>query len=526
MSVARASYWVFLRDRGSSPEALAREIRVRGAALAKSTLRRRQRVRGQRRVDRRDLLPNARYVAAIVQTGAKLRIQSRWLNAVSVVATDTQRARIEALPFVESTQPVAASSGTTTRGKGVGRASDEGTNTSESSPLGYGIADDQVALVGVPELHRCGLDGAGVVIGVLDTGFSLEHRAFAHLGQRVLAQYDFVNDDAQVHDEPGDPAGQQRHGTSVLSLLAGLDEGQFVGVAPQASYLLAKIDDLRQDSAVEDDWWVAGLEWVESEGADIAVTAIAFCAGGGACTPDRMDGKTEPTSRAAALAVQNGMLVVSAAGNAGAGPTTIRAPGDAPQVLAIGSVNLEGVLARSSSRGPTFDGRIKPDLVAPGDGVAVVDDSTRDRYRWPRGTSFAAPIAAGVAALVLQAFPDTPPETLRELLTSSARRDGPPDHDSGWGMIDAFNAIGGECPTAVSSNADAEPATVPRATPANPQRETGSAADHPAESVREEVVLHGGACGAAGTPARSRWLTVALLVLLVLRTRVGRRPLG
>ncbi|MBK8481477.1 MAG: S8 family serine peptidase [Proteobacteria bacterium] len=137
-----------------------------------------------------------------------------------------------------------------------------------------------------------------MVVGVQGTGFLLSHPAFA--GLRVLAQRDFVQGDLTTANEAGDPPGQHDHGTKVLSLLAGQEPGVFSGVAPEVTVLLAKIDDLSLNTQLEDDGWIAGLEWLEEQGADIVTSSILSCAGGGSGRPEFKHGATEPTSLAAA----------------------------------------------------------------------------------------------------------------------------------------------------------------------------------------------------------------------------------
>lgn len=421
------AYWVYLAPATSvslpspatlsiSPRALARRARA-----------------GAERVDEADRPLIKARIAAITRTGAIPRVRSRWLRALSVDATAAQLDEIARLPFVEAVRP-------------VGRGVRPGLRATPPTPLfanesDYGGAWAQLATMGVPAMHECGLRGAGVTIAILDTGFSLAHRALADVS--VAAAHDFVNDDDVVHDEPGDPDRQDDHGSLVLALLAGADAGSFVGVAPAARYLLAKVDDLTADTPIEDDWWVAGLEWAERQGADVISSSISFCTS--PCESAQMDGQTEATSKAAAVAAGKGLWLFNSAGNTGPGATTIRAPGDAEGVFAVGAVDLTGTIVGDSSRGPTADGRKKPDLVGPGSNVLSIDNASESGYRRYNGTSVATPLVAGVAALLREAYPEKSVAELQALLRDHASQADAPDNTAGWGLPQGELATAARC---------------------------------------------------------------------------------
>ncbi len=413
--------WVFFSDKGVGEQRLQAALQDRLQELSPRSVKRRLKVRSDSGVDARDLKVHAGYLDAVLSAGIALRATSRWLNAVSIVASADQIETISSLPFVTGIRPVRS---------GVLNDID----------IDYGDATQQLALIGVPDLHACGLTGEGIVVGLLDTGFSTEHRAFEHLV--VQAERDFVNDDSNTADEPGDPAGQDEHGTKVLSMLAGLDPDHFAGAAPYVTVLLAKIDNLAVDDPAESDWWVAGLEWIEAQGADVASGSIGFCA---ACPPERMDGQTEPTTIAATIAVENGLIVVNSAGNRGPDPMTLNAPADADGLIAVGSVDPEGRLTIDSSRGPTWDGRIKPDIMAPGRNVWLADPTSTDAYQQRSGTSYAAPLVAGIIALLLEAYPDLDPYEMHALITSTGSQADAPTSDYGWGRIRGLEAAGLYC---------------------------------------------------------------------------------
>ncbi len=420
--------WVFFTDHGRNPAQLEAELSLRGAELGPRTLARRSKVRATTLVDARDLLPNTAYVVAVEHTGAQVRVQSRWLNAVSVEADAEAQRALAALPFVRGLHPVGHSHTPELELQPV--AGPIGAN-----PEDYGVSWDQLALIGVPDLHDCGLTGAGVIMAVQDTGFMLDHQAYA--GVEVIAAHDFLDDDDIVGPEPGDVADQHIHGTLVLATLAGNDPGNFRGVAPGVALILSKTENQPIEEAAEEDLYVQGLEWIEGMGADIFSGSLIYSDW---YMPADFDGASAVSTVAIEAAVGNGLIVFTSMGNTGPNPSTLGAPADAAGAISMGAVNSAGQLADFSSRGPTADGRTKPDVVAPGWDVYTVDPATLDGYGLISGTSFSTPITAGVGALLLEAYPWLTPAEMAELLRSTASQADAPDNDWGYGIVDAFAA--------------------------------------------------------------------------------------
>jgi MYXO-CTERM domain-containing protein len=426
------AHWIYFKDKGVKPAELSSALAARLAELSPRARARRQRVRGDVGVDARDLAVHAGYLEAVRAAGVKIRVVSRWLNAVSVEGSPSRLAALARQPWVKEVRPV---------GRSVPPRPEQPPEPCLPASDPYGAAKPQLDQIKVPDLHSCGLTGKGVVVGIIDTGFSLKHKALA--GVQVVAQRDFVFKDNVVENEAADVPGQDHHGTMILSLVAGNEPGTYRGVAPDAKVILAKVDYLPDDKPAEEDWFVEALQWLEQQGADLITTSCAWCTP--PCTASQKDGVTEATSKAAGIAVQNGMIVLAAAGNSGPKATTILAPGDAKGVITVGSVDGTGTIASDSGRGPTADGRTKPDVVAPGVGGVVVDPTSTTKYRKANGTSIATPLVAGVVALLLQASPDTTPAEMHELLTSTASQAQSPDNTHGWGIIDGLKAAGLHC---------------------------------------------------------------------------------
>ena len=193
---------------------------------------------------------------------------------------------------------------------------------------------------------------------------------------------------------------------------------------------------------------VAGVEWADSLGADVISSSLGYNTWdpgvGIDYTLKDLDGKTAKTTRAAAIAVAKGIVVVAAAGNEGNDVwQKVLTPADGKDVIAVGAVDNLGLLAPFSSLGPTADGRIKPDVVALGVGVWTVDLVSPMGYVQRNGTSFSCPLVSGVCALLLQAHPAwTPAQVGRALReTSHDLRPAGPDTLYGWGLVDALAAL-------------------------------------------------------------------------------------
>lgn len=422
--LGQETMWVQLAPRPPLREAFPATVSDR--ALVRRALR--GRIAGLAETDR-PLEPAV--VAAIRATGARIRVESRWLNAISVEATPAQRSAIAALPFVRSMAPVARSA----------RRPLEESPSVAMDDSSYGASLAQVEQIDLLALHARGFRGEGMVIGVLDTGFRLVHEAFNDATHpiQVVAQWDFINDDGNTDIEEGDHPNQHRHGTWILGTLAARLPGQLVGVAPDASYILAKTEDVASETPIEEDFYVAGLEWIEALGADVATSSLGYIDW---YLPEDLDGATAVTTIAVNIATAKGLVCVTAAGNGGhdADPTTLRllAPADALEVISCGAVRDDGTTAGFSSDGPSADGRVKPELLARGVATATVHSTNATGISAVNGTSLSTPLVAGAIACILQARPELSVGALRELLfdTASEANEGPdPLFIRGYGLL-------------------------------------------------------------------------------------------
>lgn len=432
----RHKVWMYLADKGDA-------VRT-GYAAALDAAEDRLTPRARRRLAMRrgglagweDIPVHPPYVARIGELGGQIHHLSRWNNAVSVSGSPEVIRRLAELPFVLKIEAV----NRLRRPRPVPPRQFAPPETrarlrrTQATRFDYGPSFVQVNQVQVPVLHDLGLSGQGVLVALFDTGFDLDHAAFDSLSTRVEARRDFVRDHMGLVGFP-----HAAHGTQVLSAIGGYAPGQLVGPAYGARYLLASTEAVSFENEVEEDWWMAAMEWADSLGVDVVSSSLGYIDW---YTYEDMDGATAMITRAASLAADRGIVVVNAMGNQGGEPyEKMAAPADAEPVISVGAVDAAGGRAAFSSVGPTFDGRIKPDVMAMGQDVYTVDPSSIDGYTRSNGTSFAAPLVAGVAALLLEAYPHWTPEKVQRVLRRTAGRAAAPDTLSGYGVVRAADAL-------------------------------------------------------------------------------------
>ena len=251
-----------------------------------------------------------------------------------------------------------------------------------------------------------------------------------------------------------------------LSAAAGYKPGQLIGPAYCASYVLARTEVATSETPVEEDNWVRAIEWADSIGIDIASTSLGYLDYDPRDTVDGpedwtwkdMDGNTTLITRAADMAASKGILVFNSAGNGGENPlhNTLGAPADGDSIIAVGAVFGKDITGSTgkilfvkkeraffSSVGPTTgkDPRIKPDIMAMGIYVYLAHPNDPRLYTESHGTSFACPVAAGAAALLLRDHPEATPMQIRDALRLTADNAKNPDNRYGWGVPDLVAAL-------------------------------------------------------------------------------------
>jgi hypothetical protein len=423
--IAPGVYWVYFTDK----EATGYQIDQPSQFLSERSVNRR--AMQDLGIDRRDLPVNSAYLQEIESMGVEIRHVSRWLNGAALTGLDMsafeqvlQKPFTDTIPWEPETDD---------------RYLPQKSGESRFAPplpsapgFSYGLAKEQIELMGTDGLHELGYTGGGVWIGVLDAGFhnvdSLP--AFTSMLQegRVLGTRNYVFT-GPVYRESGS------HGMSVLSIMAGEWDSYLVGTAPHASYLLCKTENTNQETRIEEIAWIEAAEYADSLGIDVINTSLGYSDFDGTdydYSYEQMDGNSTFISRAASLVASRGMVLCNSAGNEGSNPWYyITAPADATDILAVGAVDSTNLLAAFSSRGPSYDARIKPDVTAMGSATAI-QYGNGDAGRG-NGTSFASPVMAGSAACLWQAYPELPARELIYRIRWSGHRSLRPDVNYGFG---------------------------------------------------------------------------------------------
>lgn len=431
--------WVFFRDKGfPAAEAIAQRAAERITLKGNSAVS----AEAERPV-------SVDYLGQIERLGARVWQTSRWLNAASIWVNPQKLSALERLPFVTGFRPVA---------RFVRKPDPEPAEPAFELPLlkateaayadSYGPTITQLDSLNIPLVHTLGRRGDSVLVAMLDDGYRKTHTVFSALysNGQVLAEYDFIQKDFDTAPDPGELAvGQGFHGTQTWSAVGGTVPGSFLGGAFKAHFILAKTEYIPAENQVEEDNWVAALEWADSIGADVVSSSLAYLDFDDSCACDYtfadLDGMTTIVSAAASMAADMGILVCNAAGNSGFGQdSTIWAPADAFDILACGAVDSFGVLSSFSSEGPTADGRIKPELVAQGSRVYLASPTNLSGYTRANGTSFSTPLTAATSAVLMSVHPDWAPRQIREALMLSASNVAAPNNQRGWGVPDVYKA--------------------------------------------------------------------------------------
>jgi serine protease AprX len=386
-----------------------------------------------------DLPVSGFYVDSLEKLGLIILNRSRWFNSISVYSTDQELMdTLHRISFVASTGKISAASipGMPTRTKFPESADPAPFQKSLSADLyQYGSSAGQIKMMKGEFLHNQSLTGEGIHIAVIDAGFlhANQVNALAPLFQsgQILGTRDFADGGFSVYED-------HQHGTNVLSVIGGYLPGYLIGTAPSASFWLLRSEDAYSEYLIEEFNWVAAAEFADSAGADILNTSLGYNIFDNPLQNhqyDDMDGQTTLISRAAEKAADRGMLLTVSAGNEGNNSWRyITAPADADKILATGAVNSSGNYVGFSSLGPAYDGRVKPDVSA--QGQAVVAQSASGSLVLVNGTSFSAPLIAGLAACLWQAFPEATNDEIRQAIIQSASQFRSPDPFLGYGIPD------------------------------------------------------------------------------------------
>ncbi|HSD62753.1 MAG TPA: S8 family serine peptidase [Ignavibacteriaceae bacterium] len=378
------------------------------------------------------------YLDKLTDLGIKIENKLNWFNAVSAYLNDNQKQQVLAQSFVQNITVVK----TINFEKDVVRSINISKPVTQDA-LDYGNSYDQLALSDIPVVHSKGISGEGIIVGLLDTGFRTTHEGLKDIN--VITDSDFVFHDGITANQPEDNPSQDSHGTYVLSVIGGYKDSTMIGASYGASFILAKTEDIRSETHIEEDNYAAALEWMENLGVDVTSSSLGyniFDNPDSSYTYQDMNGKTAIVTKAAELAFNRGVVTITAAGNEGNVKWHyIIAPADGFNTLAVGAVDDQNLITPFSSRGPTYDGRIKPDIAAMGVNVFGASTSGPNNFTYANGTSAATPIAGGVAALLLSIYPHLTNLQVRDIFHETSDNANNPDNDRGYGLLSAAKAI-------------------------------------------------------------------------------------
>jgi len=385
-------------------------------------------------IDHRDLPVNGAYVQELRDMGVQVKHISKWLNGIVMIDADEtlfqqvlQKTFTDTLPWFPETDDL--------------WLPPHPGGTRFEPPLDdppgfqYGVAMEQVSMLRMDLVHDLGYTGKGVWIGVLDAGFknvdSLPSFEAMIAEGRLLGTRNFVNEKSVFRSSSA-------HGMNVLSTMGGEWDGYMVGTAPHASYLLCMTENTAQETRIEEIAWIEAAEYADSLGIDVINTSLGYSDMDGEkydYSYRDMDGRTTFISRAASLAASRGIIAVNSAGNEGNKPWYyITAPADATDIFTVGAVDSTNEIGAFSSRGPSFDARVKPDVTAMG--VASGVQYQNGGLARGSGTSFSSPILAGSVASLWQAYPELTVKEMIHMVRQAGDCAKNPDSTCGFGLPD------------------------------------------------------------------------------------------
>jgi len=419
--------WVYFNDKPSETTFTASPLTM----LTQRALDRR--IRYSISLDFKDVPVEASYVLQVKNSvGITIKARSKWLNALHIQGTETDINNLLNLSFVSKIEFANKSLNASSKNRVKSKITHQNKRLDFTTDFDYGNGANQIRMLRGDVLHQNNFTGEGMQIAIIDAGFPNvdNFSAFQRIrdNNQILGGYDFVNRNANFYTG-------HYHGMAVLSTIGGYLDDQFIGTAPDANFYLFISEDSANETPLEESLWVEAAERADSLGVDVINTSLGYT------TFDNsnynyeyadMDGQTTFISRGAEIAFSRGMIVVNSAGNSGNDAWHyISAPADAPSVLSIGAVHASGSIASFSSFGPTFDGRIKPDVCAQGADVYIINSF--GNVATSNGTSFSSPVLTGVITCLWQAFQGKNNAEIIQLVKESAHLYENPTNQKGYG---------------------------------------------------------------------------------------------
>jgi serine protease AprX len=429
--------WVYFKDKPGSQTYLDNPLTM----LSQRALDRR--TNQKIALDSKDIPMYQPYIEQVIaSTGIAVKAKSKWFNCVHVRGSQADITALKSLSFVDNVD--FADNSIIAAKRIVTKKADSkpvSKNSKTSVTFNYGNSANQIQMLNGHLLHQSNYTGTGKIIAVMDGGFPGVNTAapFAKLrdNNQILGGYDYVNKSTNFYTGSS-------HGTSVLSLMGGFTDNVLVGTAPDAQYYLFITEDGPNENPLEESNWVEAAEEADRLGVDIITTSLGYTTFDNPnynFTYNDMNGTTTFISKGLDIAFSRGMICVVSAGNEGNKAWHyVSAPADAVNALTIGAVKADETYATFSSQGPTYDGRVKPDVTAQGD-YPYVSDASGNINNNGSGTSYSGPIIAGMVACLWQALPNKTNQQIKQLITQSADRYAAPTVEYGYGIPDFSLAL-------------------------------------------------------------------------------------
>ena len=401
---------------------------------ARSSLRR---TKQNLKFDYSDLLVNKSYIYSISNVpDLNIILSSKWLNGVLVNSDNTALKLIMEFPFVRNVTLVSKNAKT-----GNGNSLLEYQSTSS---FDYGNAGFQVQSLKADKMHDMCLNGAGIYVAVFDGGFQNANQiqSLNHIFEQNRLKYTY-----NVVENKQDVFLRHVHGTNVLSCLAGYSPGKLIGTGFGADFALIITEDVKSEKKIEEYYWLKGAEIADSLGVDIISSSLGYFNFDDSSENHQLselDGKTTVITIAAVMAARKGILIVNSAGNNYNDNSwrKIVFPCDADSILSVGAVDNNFSKSSFSAIGPTEDGRIKPEVSAFGSGVTI--NNSGNSFYSGSGTSYSAPLVAGLAAGLWQSNRSITNIQLRNAIIQSSSFHLTPNNEIGYGIPDfekAYNLL-------------------------------------------------------------------------------------
>lgn len=414
VSQAQEKYWVFFKERDFS----------KSQPVSLKTYQNRRNVNLEI-FQKSDFGPNQKQVQELSDAGFRIQNVSRWFNAVSVYLTDNEKNIVKSVPFVEEIRKIY---------NYQNLASIRTPQNEDGIYLSYPLNQ-----INAGAFIEKGWLGEGVDIGVIDGGFfgANEDKNLQHLfeNKQVKGTKDFFS--PPKIDFYGEKKSEgEIHGTMVTTAIAGfnLEKKQLFGLGLKSNFYFARTESSQKEARIEEDNWIAAIEWLDSLGVRLANSSLGYATGftnpAESYKPEQMDGKTSLIGQGARMAVnEKGMILVVSAGNEGENKAwggIVSTPGDVEEVISVGANDDNGLKMAYSSKGVENVGFIKPDLT-------VYSEF---------GTSLAAPIVTGIVAIMLERNPNLKSSEVKEILKTSGSLSSSPNNFLGYGFPDCRKIIG------------------------------------------------------------------------------------